>query len=249
VRIAVQRVTVTGDLSPRLEPLFTASLVTELRKLEGVSVIGMDEVRALLAIEAQNQEAGCDKDSCLNELADALGADLVVTAALAELDGAHLVSFRRLDARTSKSAGVDRRFDGGNGEELLSAIGPGVEELFPDVGLREGAARGVDKEVGNRLNPPPIAPWMTIATAAGAAAFLTGGLGAGAVSALITSSVQARIDASVEKPASGAELARDYDTAVLIAAVANTLYVVGGAVALAAGGMAFFTDWWGYGAE
>jgi hypothetical protein len=247
LRIAVQSVKVSGDLSPRLEPIFTASLVTELRKLDHASVIGMDEVRDLLAIESEKQTAGCNADSCLNELAEALGADLVVTVALAELDGAHLVSFRRLDARDGKTAGVDKRFDGGNGEELLGTIGPAVQELFNDFGLKEGAERGVDKEAGSRLNPPPLAPWMTIAVGAAAGGALVGAVGAGVVSKLLEQSVQARIDASVKTPANGAELKRDFDTSKNAAVVANVLYAVGAGLGLATGAMAIFTDWWGYG--
>ena len=69
-----------------MRALFLDSLLAELRKLERVSVIGMDEVRAMLDIEAQKQALGCDDDEgCLAEIAGALGApaDIIGLARLA----------------------------------------------------------------------------------------------------------------------------------------------------------------------
>ncbi len=246
LRLAVQQVEAT-EVSDRLRAIFTASLVTELRKLNGVSVVGMDEVKALLEQEAMRQTIGCSEDGCLAELADALGADVLVLARIARLGGEHVASFRRVDARDGKTLGVDRRFAAGNGEEFLAAIGPAVAELFPDIPLREGTSRGVDKEVGRRLNPPPIAPWVLFTTAGiGAGALVVGG-GAGVAAWVLAASVQRRIDESVRTPVRGAELKTDYDVAQVTAYAADGLLVSGAVVLAGAGVLALFTDFWGYG--
>ena len=44
----------------------TTALLAEVRKLEGASVIGMEEIREMLNFEAQRQAMGCDADeSCM----------------------------------------------------------------------------------------------------------------------------------------------------------------------------------------
>lgn len=246
-RIAVADVETT-DLAPRLESIFTGALVSELRKLAAVSVVGMDEVRAVLDQEAQRQAVGaCTESSCLSDVADALGAEILVTARLGRVDGSDVISFRRIDMRDGKSNGVDRRFDEGDGEGFLAAIGPAVAELFPDLPLRAGATRGVAEEVGRRLNPPPLPPWSFFATAGAGVALLSGGAAAGLVTNGLTDGINARIASSSTTPIAGADLKRDQDVAQGTANTANALFVAGAVVAAAATGMAFFTDFWGYG--
>jgi hypothetical protein len=99
-------------------------------------------------------------------VADALGVDALVVGNVARVGDEHLFSIKRLDPSGKLSAAqVTRRFQAGNGEELLAAVGPAVAELFPDVPLRPGVERGVDKEIGRRLNPPPLPPWLFVAGA------------------------------------------------------------------------------------
>ena len=42
--------------------IITASLLSEVRKLEGASAIGMEEIRDMISFEAQRQVMGCDAD-------------------------------------------------------------------------------------------------------------------------------------------------------------------------------------------
>jgi hypothetical protein len=247
-RVVVQEVSVdvAGVSSERLRAIFTSALVGEIRKLDGVSVVGLDEVKALIEHAADRQMVGCDEAGCMAELADALGADLVITARLAVVDESHVIAFRKLDAVTAKVDGVDKRFDKGNGEEFLAAIGPAVAELFADKQLLAGRERGVDKELGRRLNPPPVPSWAFFTTAGVGAGLLAVGTAVGVTSSLLNASVQERIDASVNAETPGRPLKNDYDVAVGTALTADALFVAGGAAVLAAGGMALFTDFWGY---
>jgi hypothetical protein len=252
VRIVVQDVAVDiGDLAPtareRLQAIFTSALVSEVRKLNGVSVAGLDEVRALLKNEADRQLAGCDENGCLAEVADALGADAVVTARLAAVGTSHVLALRRLDAATAKARGVDRRFDAGNGEEFLGALGPAVAELFPDHELAPGAVRGVDKELGLRLNPPPIPLWAFVASSSTTAAALALGGACGALSAYFQSSAQAQVDRSKSEPIDAVDVKHEFDAAATSAVAADALFIGGAALALASTGIGFFTDFAGYG--
>ena len=107
-RVAVYELQTSPEFGPRLGPVVTASLVAEVRKLEGLSVIGMDEVQAMLDLESQKQLVGCVDDSCLSEIAAALGADIVVVGSLARVGADSVFGARRIDQR---SAAVSKQVD------------------------------------------------------------------------------------------------------------------------------------------
>lgn len=176
LRIALPDLQLT-DVPPRWGTLIAHSLALELRKLEHTSVITDEEIRALLEHEADKQLLACEAESCFSELADALGVDALVIGTVAVVGDQHVFGLKRLDPVNARVIGqVTRRFEAGNGEELLVAIGPAVEELFAEVPLRSGKTRGVPKEVAQRLNPPPLPPWVVVTgvSAASLAAALAG---------------------------------------------------------------------------
>src|SRR5262245_49290584 len=55
----------------------TSLVAVELGKRGGLEVLSSTDVRAALDMEAARQAAGCDEQSCLAELAGALGVELV----------------------------------------------------------------------------------------------------------------------------------------------------------------------------
>ena len=169
-----------GTVDARLARVVTESLVVELRKLERVSVISYDEVRAMLSVEADKQLAGCDEaESCLAEIADAIGADVLITGTLARVGADHVMGFKRIEQTEARAVGsFNKRVPAGSGEEFLAEIGPAVAELFPDVALREGQTRGVAKEVARRLSPPPLPAWVLPAGLATSGGLLVAASGA-----------------------------------------------------------------------
>ena len=83
--------------------MITSSLLAEVRKLEGASVIGMDEIREMINFEAQRQAMGCDADeACMAQIAGALGVDEIITGRLTEgSDGRNLL-IRRINQRRAR---------------------------------------------------------------------------------------------------------------------------------------------------
>jgi hypothetical protein len=247
LRIAVYDFDVSG-VEAQKGRVVMQGVLAELRKLDRVSVIGMDEVRAMLSHEVQKQLLGCSKESCLSEIADALGVDVLVIGSLSRTGDENIFGMRRLDEKEGKVTGsVVRRFAAANGEEFLAAIGPGVAELFKDVPLRAGEKRGVDKELALRLNPPPLAPWVfwsgvgvTGAVAATATVF-------GALSAAAAADHAAYLKLGQTADINLAFLEEKRSAANDDAVVA---YCFLGGAAVAAAGTAvsgLFTDFWGYG--
>jgi hypothetical protein len=160
-RVAVYDIQADTALGDRVGPVLTSSIVAEVRKLRGLSVIGMDEVRAMLDLEAQKQLVGCADDSCLAEIAAALGVDTVLVGSIARVGDQHFFGLRRIQQTSATVKGqVNQRLERGNGEEFLGVVGPAIEALFPERELKPGARRGVAPELAVRLNPPPLDPWV-----------------------------------------------------------------------------------------
>lgn len=250
LRVAVSDFEAT-DVDPAVARLVADAVVAELRKLEHLSVIGMQEIRDMLDLEAEKQALGCDEqESCLAEIAGALGVDLLVTGTLAQVGEGSLIGMRRIDQRDAKVTGTfNERLPRAGGDEFFAAVGPAVEQLFPDHALREGQTRGVSDALLKRLNPPPVPVWgfwtlFGSSAVVGGVALTTAGWWA--------TSTLSHVDLgqrSISAVQSGQAFKALEDQ---IAASAVAFYVSGGlALALAATttAAAFLTDWEGYGED
>ena len=250
LRVAVYDLDLQG-VDARVGTVVTDSLLAEVRKLQGVSAIGMAEIRDMLSMEASKQMVGCsDNESCLAEIAGALGVDDLLTGALSKVGDGNVFVIRRLDQRQGKIRGtVNQRLKAGAGDEFLLAIGPAVQELFPERELKSGKERGVSKEVALRINPPPLPKWSLYAVAGG-------GVAAAAVGGVLEYLAQDKAkqyrsyaNDGVNNPQgiSGVRLTAMGNDATNRANAARYAFIGAGVFALTAGVMAFFTDWYGYG--
>ncbi|MEO1483828.1 MAG: hypothetical protein AAFU77_17095, partial [Myxococcota bacterium] len=248
LRIAVYDFELAGIEGP-IGAVVTDSTLSEVRKLSGISAIGMDEIRDMLSHEANKQILGCEDNSeCLAEIAGALGVDQLVTGKLSKVDDGTAIVMRRIDQnRATVIDTFEQRLTEGSGEEFLASVGPGIEKLFPDYELRDGTERGVPKEMALRLNPPPVPTWgfYSVAGAALASAAVAGGFGLAARDAQGDFD-QALANSSVENPASGPDVVALEDDFERNRDLSNVFWVTTGVFAVAAGVIYFFTDWDGY---
>ena len=248
LRLAVYTLKAQGGFEPRVAELVTDALVSEVRKLNRASTIGMGEIQDMLSHAERKRMLGCEADECLVEIGGALGVDFILTGSIGKLGDSHLLNLRLIDvANMSVKRSVNRRLKGGgDGEEFLEAVGLAVENLFPDRPLRAGFERGADAEIARRLNPPPLAPhwfWATAGASLGAAA-------AGLGFALATNAAQKDWDDLVERSrtedVNAEEFARIDERLDSRSRLTNILLVSSGGLALGAGVMALFTDWKDY---
>jgi hypothetical protein len=244
LRIAVKAIDVAD---PSLSRVLTDAVVAELRKLQRVGVIGIDEVQAMLDLEAQKQLAGCDESSCIDEIAAALGADILVVGSVATVDDEVVFGLKRLEQTQGRADGsVTQRLRAAGGEESLAMVGPAIETLFADFPLREGLARGVAPELGLRLNPPPIPLWgfgvvASTAIVATAAAAVAGGINVAAWAD------GQELAAQAEKSVVEASVLREKNEAVEASfGVTVVTSSIAGAAVVATGLVALFTDFYGY---
>ena len=232
------------NLPESMGRIVSDALLDEVRKLEGISAIGMAEIEEMLQHEVSRQTMGCEADdACLAEIAGALGVDEIVTGSMSEeADGRQLL-IRRIDqGRAEVVTTINQRLNIGNGEEFLLAIGPGVEKLYPERKNRPGTQRGVPEKLLLRLNPPPIdagVTWSTMATAALSLAL-------GGTFAYLSEREQERY---VAGDPDGNQLldAQEYrdikargDQYLLMG---NVSFIAGGTLSLVSGIMSLFTDW------
>jgi len=248
MRVAVYELELQ-DVPTPVGIVVSESLLGEVRKLQGISAIGMSEIRDMLTHEATQQLAGCSEsgESCMAELAGALGVDELLTGKLAKLGDSSVMTLRRIDHKRGEVTGVfDQRLKLGSGQEYLAAVGPSVEQLFANYKLREGATRGVAKDVALRLDPPPIPRNLTIIVAGVAVATA---IAAGVFSILTLSAQQdytSYADRGTLSTISGKDLVTKSNLLEQRVLITNVLWIAAGGIALVDAVMAFFTDWKDY---
>lgn len=250
IRVAVYDFELQG-IESNIGTVVTDSMLAEIRKLQGVAAIGMDEIRDMLSHEANKQMLGCEADdTCLAEIAGALGVDNLLTGKLSKVGDSHVLLVRRMDQARAKVAGtVNKRLKAGSGQEFLLAVGPSIEELFPERNLKPGNERGVPKEVALRLDPPPLPTWSFWGIAGTSGAALAAGGMFGLLSRTAQSDYRERASASRDIPIAGADLNAVGSRVSGNAGAANILFGTGAALAVGAAIMYLFTDWQGYGAQ
>lgn len=97
----------TAGLSEDAARNLTQVLSVELKRIQGASVIGKEDIAAMLNLEGQKQVLGCDSDtSCLAEIGGALGVDKLVVGQVGKLADNFIISLRLISPTTAK---VDNR--------------------------------------------------------------------------------------------------------------------------------------------
>jgi hypothetical protein len=246
MRVAVYDLAAAG-VDERVARLVTSTLVVELRKLQNVSVVSMEEVRAMLQYEADKQLLGCAEGAkCHSTIGEALGVDQLVVGELALVNDESTLSLRRIDqaqARVVDSFTVRLVPEGG--EELLAAVGPAVEKLFKDVPLKPGVTRGVAPELALQVNPPPLPAWATVTTGVASGLLLVAGVVAGTSAASEKATFDGLAERARGQDVQAALLNESASRAQGWAGAANGLYGGAAAVGVATTVMFFFTDWAG----
>ncbi len=116
----------------------TEAVTAEVAQRGFFDVVAASEVQTLLGVERQRQVMGCsEEDSCLQELAGALGARFVMSGSVGKLGEAYQLSLQTLDSKKAQPLGRSVR-------------------LAQDITiLRRQLAFAVAEATGTPLPPPP----------------------------------------------------------------------------------------------
>lgn len=152
-RVAVMKTDVGGDVDPALGPQVTARLADEIRRATQAQVISSDEMIALLKHEKDRAILGeCkDDESCIAEIAQALGADVVVAAKLSKVENAIGLAVSAVDAHSASVKGRVNETWGGDVVNLLALVRPVVTKLFATDSIPKGRVDVVGALAGSRI--------------------------------------------------------------------------------------------------
>ncbi|MCK5688775.1 PEGA domain-containing protein [Myxococcota bacterium] len=132
----------------------TQILSGEIKRTEGTSVISRDDIVAMLQLDEQKLELGCDDASCIAEIGGALGVDKLVVGNVGRLGESYVITLRLLDA---KSATVDNRLSEsfkGSDDQLIDALKYSVRTLLgiDQEGVGQIVVTASQEEVAVKLN-------------------------------------------------------------------------------------------------
>lgn len=87
----------------------TSTISVAVSKRKGLNVLTEQDVKNLVDVEAQRQMLGCTpgSESCLAEVANAMGAELVLSGDAGKLGSAYVINLHLFDAAKARSVGRD----------------------------------------------------------------------------------------------------------------------------------------------
>lgn len=108
-------------------------VVAALGELKGLHVTSQDDLRTLANLDAAKQAMDCSAESCLAEMAGALGARAVVFGSVTGLGATTSITLSLFDS--SKGAIQRRAIEARSLDEVPPALRPALRALFEDAGL------------------------------------------------------------------------------------------------------------------
>ncbi|MBL8918455.1 MAG: hypothetical protein JNJ54_06310 [Myxococcaceae bacterium] len=222
-KVVVVNLTPSEASLERLAASLSEVVLTELGRSKAISVIGQNDVAAMLGVERQQQLLGCGEaqSSCLAELSGALGAPWLVTGTVARLGSAYRLDLKLLSTADGKAAWRDGQTTRNDSEvfELLAT-------------MVKGLVRHFEQSPVSSVSAAPVGPFVLMG--AGAVVAITGGV----LSALAASQWGALQDPSWRATRSWVEVEQTgsaFNRNVIVGPV-----LLGAGLAAAAGGLV----WW-----
>jgi len=186
------------DLQPTNADAQTAQLITDLvavslGRTKHFQVLTSEDVRSVVALEAEKHALGCDDASCLAEIAGAMGADYVLHGSVGALGALFVVNLNLFDSQQAKSIGresaqvTDRAKLPAAIDEMTKIL---IVELVPEapVAVSEPAAPSAPEAAvapdepalasADAASPPFLSP-LFLGGAVGAALCAAGTVGLG----------------------------------------------------------------------
>jgi hypothetical protein len=157
--------TPTGDVAEDKRQAIASLIAVELDKRGRYQVLTAGDLQKAVALEGEKQAAGCDEESCLAEVAGALGAQLVVFSETTKLGDGLLITLNLFDATEAKSVARES-IDVPDLSLLSTRVKSGVAALLGDG-------------PSTQASPPPAGGQTLLAVA-----WLAGFVGVGSVVAV-----------------------------------------------------------------
>jgi hypothetical protein len=160
------------DLSPSGVPKEFAENLTQvlsvaLKRIEGTSVVGKQDILAMLQLEEHKSLVGCEGEtSCISEIGGALGVDKMVVGNVGKMAESYVVSLRLIDPREAKVESRVTELFQGQEDQLIRAVRLagrrllGIEKGSPGQlaisASQEKAEVFLDSQPHGKLPMPPL---------------------------------------------------------------------------------------------
>jgi|GEM_PF-1451644 len=159
----------TAGIDAEISQSLATVLSSEIRKIEGASVISKEDIRAMIDLEAQKSALGCADESCLAELGDALGVERLVVGSVGKVGSTYVVGLRLINTTDSSVENrVTESFDGQE-SQLIPAVVYASRKLLGIIDNTAGnmlvssAQTGAEVFVdGKRIGELPLAPLQNL---------------------------------------------------------------------------------------
>ncbi|MDP2341027.1 MAG: hypothetical protein Q8O67_08720 [Deltaproteobacteria bacterium] len=148
-----------GDAMALARARALSDVVTgEVAALSKCSVLSRSDIRGMLSFESEKQLMGCASDSCMAELAGALGADFLLTGTVSRIEGSLLLSLRMTDMKSLKVARRTTDSFAGDDADAIPFVAWLSRKLMTDdpsvIGVRPVAApRGAPQKESTVWRP------------------------------------------------------------------------------------------------
>ncbi len=245
IKVVVMDLRATGDLPPDFIGSLSSLIAQELERLGPFAAVASQDVLQMVTFETMRQQLGCDAGaSCLAEIGGALGADYMVSGNLSFIGGAYLLQLQLLDLAGSNVVGRVGRDYAGAPSGLLEEVRVATRLLVRDVlakksgrlavvAAEEGATVSVDGVV---VGVTPLVEPLVIAAGAHSLTVDKRGFVRFAKDVDVTEGEEVRVDATLTP---SADFITDYRERASFARKLAWAGMIGGGVALAAGGVLY----------
>lgn len=154
-------------LTPESRESIYDLLATHLSAHEDFDVITSQDLRQMATLEADKQKAGCEDESCIAEMAGAMGARYVVYGNVGVLGKKNMLTLNLFDSVDAKPMGR-KQVSVVELDELVEKVPRAVAELLEDKQFRTDRLKEAD------LVPETEFPWLPVSTATAVAAASAG---------------------------------------------------------------------------
>ena len=133
--VQVLPIAVENGVDPSSARVLTEFLATDLGVHKNLKVFGESDLQELMQQAKERKSVGCEgaADSCLAEVAGALGAQWLVTGTVGQLGEALVLSVRILDTHKHNVLAQGSKVTLGQQSELLNAVNEIVPELLEQI--------------------------------------------------------------------------------------------------------------------
>ncbi len=119
----------------------TAVITAELGRYDGVRAISGREMTVLLGVERQKALIGCEGDSCMSQIADALGAEKILSGQIGIIEQSIVFTLQLTDVRGAVVEGRVVKVVPVGKNQIVDGVRAAVTQLMGKVSSRNQAPR------------------------------------------------------------------------------------------------------------